>query len=968
MSHYLKKSPKGIKSSSDAASASSSRLPGPADDAALEKKSSVPVGDDSRGRDPQPKDAGAPEVESVGERPLMLEEIRTLFSGAPRFYISKTRHKLQPQAAFQWDFGVNIRDLTDCLPPSHPAFSAATLRQHLRTPGSAENRRPHSVGYDIGVVEVPNMLSANGTEPGTVGFEYFLELPISDNLDPEEADRRNQEESDNGKNAELIRVNPEKLGVRYFDISMLTERLEELCELSQSLRQDGPFATILDKQSPSELYTILFGKLLTPPKFDSRTQDPTGLKVQIEALIRVLKLQGFWYDFSLVEWRIRLGQLLWSVQPLDDQYGESYPDEPDDREILLLQITLSCELLLRLDAVANLTSKEAESKLSLTQEEVKEFTNLRNRKVDYDLVLARRFVDNVKVSPTTIEPERLPVPSQSAFKGLFSFSGSEQEPLPEPKPDILIAPRHASLQLQGLLYFAEELRWPTLDILATRLSGKIIPKAKPELKPKSPNRPESQLLNPSSPSIYATPRSTPRSFASMRSSYFDAPPTRPGLSRQGTPRSLTLFSSSRASSNRNSAATQANIAPEDDDMMDVDIGGWLSRTFFTGLILPGECMAHFLISTLLENDSLAVAALGDSANLYGGFVMGQRSWWSKACVVGRVLAAMEDATECMGWISVPCVPSGSNVDGWIDLLPDLPVSSGSTKSGGKKRIEDRAGVEADADFLAGKDVGVAKPQDFVLVEDGPPIPDAGIRFDGLRIQISDAGLISEPSSPRVSSPDIAESQADSDDATSSPPPAADGVDGEDADEIDGGDNDDDGSVTRGRCIPFLAFSSPVPIGGTTGAELALRHDAYFISSFPCAMPRGKQARLLKSASSEPDLDAVAQPSGRPSSAAAGALTSLPSHPLHVEHVYRIVPAKAALAPSFALEDNDEAGEQKKNVLVLDARGSEALALLARAWCADRGVHAVVARVGRTCLACAIREARGCGVRVVVRIG
>jgi hypothetical protein len=52
--------------------------------------------------------------------------------------------------------------------------------------------------------------------------------------------------------------------------------------------------------------------------------------------------------------------------------------------------------------------------------------------------------------------------------------------------------------------------------------------------------------------------------------------------------------------------------------------------------------------------------------------------------------------------------------------------------------------------------------------------------------------------------------------------------------------------------------------------------------------------------------------------------------------------------------------------VLDCRGKADLELLARAWCAKVGENAVVGRVGRTCLACCVREARGLGVRVVIR--
>ena len=97
--------------------------------------------------------------------------------------------------------------------------------------------------------------------------------------------------------------------------------------------------------------------------------------------------------------------------------------------------------------------------------------------------------------------------------------------------------------------------------------------------------------------------------------------------------------------------------------------GWLSNTYLSGLILPGEGLNHFLLSTLLENDSVAILSLGRDACLYGGFKYSNRSFWSKECIVGRVLAAGKGARECMGWISSPVTPKGlkHSEDAWVDI-------------------------------------------------------------------------------------------------------------------------------------------------------------------------------------------------------------------------------------------------------------------------------------------------------------
>lgn len=115
---------------------------------------------------------------------------------------------------------------------------------------------------------------------------------------------------------------------------------------------------------------------------------------------------------------------------------------------------------------------------------------------------------------------------------------------------------------------------------------------------------------------------------------------------------------------------------------------------------------------------------------------------------------------------------------------------------------------------------------------------------------------------------------------------------------------------------------------------------------------------------------------------------LDAHLLHKLYSYKIIPVTDILDPDFLLpfelhtsksserilalsqsdySEADTIRETKKAVLVLDARTSWDLEVLARAWCAERGLHALVSRVGRTCLACSIREARGLGIHIVIRV-
>jgi hypothetical protein len=85
------------------------------------------------------------------------------------------------------------------------------------------------------------------------------------------------------------------------------------------------------------------------------------------------------------------------------------------------------------------------------------------------------------------------------------------------------------------------------------------------------------------------------------------------------------------------------------------LSGWLSRSWLSSLVLPGETASQLLMGTVLENDDSSPPKIGDTAYLCGGFVLCGRAWWSKASIVGRVFAASRNSTDCMGWIGIPDV-------------------------------------------------------------------------------------------------------------------------------------------------------------------------------------------------------------------------------------------------------------------------------------------------------------------------
>lgn len=805
---------------------------------------------------------------------LNEDDVQKLFSWAPQFSVISIEGQLQPAASFPWDNATKVTAAKDA-PLLEQTFSACTLRKHVPSRLGEQDPGKKAMTYDIGILEIPSMLSARGNEPGTVGFDHFLQESVADTLEPHLADQEVSEED----NFELLQDNPEKLGIRRFDLATVAERLAELSDVYKAAAESGATPNLLAYQPSPELYTLLFGKLLTPPKFDSSTEDPTGLKVQIETLIKILTVRGIWYDFGNVEWRIRLGQILWS-DVLDTEMSGSSLDPNDvvtERNVLLLQLLLSCELLARLDAITSLSTEEVKNELHLTLEEVKKFRDFETRKSKWDLVFARRFLENVEAKSVTTSKEVLQ--EEPGKRGFFFSVPSIQEAVKIDHVDVMFLPRKSSQQLKGLFHFARTIGWPDPDRFEIKLTETLLL--------------SDEAFSIPSPSVYATPLSTPRSVRSARSSsYFE---TRPDFGRQATGRSLQLqppsptMTPSQMSPDASPSANPTGLAPK------ALIGGWLTRSYLTGLILPGEPLSHFLISALLENDAAAIAALGDSANLYGGFVYKQRSWWSKGSIVGRVLACLSGATECMGWVALPCVPQGFHA-GWLDVEAEAPESHPETPP----RIQQGEEITADSTFLASKGPAEVRPSDLTLPRDAETLPKKSMWFDCLRLEPAQA-------------------------ATET------GV--------------------YEHYTATLQFSASSIRNELGYCILPLQYLVQFISAYPCTPPPRDKLFMLKTSDEKETI-----------------ATTVLAHPLHIEQTYEIIEATEVLAPAFVFPARweEEAGE--KQVYILDARDDRTLELIARGWCSSRGENAIVSRVGVTCLACSVREARALAVRIVIRVG
>ncbi|KAH7392657.1 hypothetical protein BKA66DRAFT_567981 [Pyrenochaeta sp. MPI-SDFR-AT-0127] len=906
--------------------------------------------------------AAPPSESKEGEKVDALNEaqLHALFAGAPHFSVLEADGYFTPRIAYPWDTE-STKDGSDSVQSKEAAFLATTLHKPLTKVSIQEDSDKGNKykGYEVGIVEIPNMLSAQGIEPGSIGLAHFLGLPRSDSLVTD----LNQSQSSKDfleatRNKELMQADPERIGIRPVRIELVHDRLIELQGLYEAF-QDSPQAmTILNNQSSGDLYTNLFTKFITPPGHDGSNDDPSGLNIQITALLRVLKLKGVWYDFSLVEWRIRLGQVLWS----DAEATPEHEPQPlwTEREILLLQITLACELLLRLDAVTDVDANDAKGQVHIGCEDVRTFFKIKSRKVDWDLVLARRFLDNILVVKGSDETS-LP---QAKSKGILSLLGVSTQP-ESPPAGIVLLPQHQARQLSGLFHFAKKLQWPNINTFSSELANKLGIHDNPEQTEQRPST-SGKVFDPTTPSsisIYGTPLQTPRSANHILDNYFGHV-GKPPLNRHDS-RSLRVpLSSPLTLSEDRSTCTLNNV------------GGWLSRSYLTGLILPGEAISHFLISTLLENDKLAIIALGDSANLYGGFTWGNRSWWSKNSIVGRVLACVEGSAECMGWITCAQLPQGL-ADCWHSIQSEQLPYDDRLRTGISS-----AAVIQDSAIIPDGILASAKSEDLVLPSDPGSPPTASLTFTQWELT--------------PLNPDLMDTDTLSDQPT--------GID---------------------IHVASLSFTS---CDQGTIYTFSLAYDVHFVTSWPCNSPasapspitslphilRQSFTKTLSRSSSKrsetlsrrnshgfepllshPPASADIAPKRMYSADTEdGSSTQWPKskpmnvHPLHKTYMYKMVPVTDVLDPKFVLPfalniprsatrsplpakdrgiENDTNINDKKTVLVLDARSSSDLELLARAWCAENGLHAIIGRVERTCLACCVREARGLGINIVIRV-
>ncbi|KAI0013768.1 hypothetical protein F4779DRAFT_624927 [Xylariaceae sp. FL0662B] len=919
-------------------------------------------------------------------------EIEKLFSGAPQFFARSQGHGTgapHPSVAFPWNEELGIRDLTDHTQIDHDAWGCVTAapRIILRDPMSpttpispSAKKRPH---FNSRCQERPNMLSMQGLEKGTIGYQAALEISVADALQEEQYGFHSL-----GSKGHVIVEQRQKLitsknGLRHLDDANIMEQLLKTEERYQTGHSRAQVKS-------HELYNDLFTKVLHPPTRVIDHNDPYSLAVQIHALVKVLAAPNAWIDFSRVEWRIRLGQILWGF-PLDDELfdessineGNDAQDRSEERYWLLLQILLSCELLIRLDLITE--GNESGIVETLKASEVHRFEKEANLSVKWSLVLARSWLENITVTrshhtqsePTTPRGWLTSLTSKMSLKhehmhGAHHTDHTQYRHNAQSEYIYSIRGKNSERQVLGLMQFARKIRWPDVQFSASDLSEKAAALGE------------------------AVPVNAPPPTSDSRcSSYFGGDKKPKHVARRPSRR------------RKIEAALHAS--------------GWLSKSYVSGLILPGEVLSHFLISTLLETDEDALATLGPIANLCGGFVYRGKSFWSTACIVGRVLAAGKGSAECMGWISSDVIPQGLDKR-WVNITVDA-LPGDISRTGRKARIWGKTVIERESDVLGDADPSNVLPADFIIPHENtysnPPPSNIRIELRSLNLFAPVDSVHTTPTVEKHLNP----LSTTSEDPEIHTYPASvaftlshDGMD-EDED-LNLALSNDVYFVTAHPCVPssyvkyFKSPTSPtiqqVDVGGhetngkpsspahTTGHPL---HRYYTYTAIHLteliSQPTATLEQLLNkggpsNTSSAPNrpsrvlvIDCITgfAPPRSPGMASLSRVSSLSSsvdmEPVNIPQIQMPGSPELERRPSTTtsssgskIERIDPPFPSPESKMRLGTRrrqfGSD-VEILVRALCAERGWNAVISRRRRGCLACAIREAGALGWNVIVRV-
>ncbi|KAF3154789.1 hypothetical protein TWF751_003572 [Orbilia oligospora] len=514
---------------------------------------------------------------------------------------------------------------------------------------------------------------------------------------------------------------------------------------------------------------------------------------------------------------------------------------------------------------------------------------------------------------------------------LYGNAEDAEDPQEVDTYDAFFVPQHLERQLDGLLHFARKIDWPGIEIL----EGVI----------------RDRLRNP-------TGRHTPSSMLGYRT-----PGNSPG---KLTPRSIggTAGSSHFGyfASKHTSSAIVRNMGE----------GGWLSRAYMAGLVLPGEGLSHLLMGCLLENDTLALNEVGENGSMYGGIVRrtlespgSTASWWSMNNIVGKVLATRKSRSYA-GWVG-KCVGVYTTEDTTTSDLTVLTAVAGAAKlvrsiTKNAMGSQQREGMKL-AEPIGWVDVITDRRQTKKwvprLLTPGRVEPESS--FLG-PVHLSDCSIGPE----ELRYPEVLPSQdikiqimglrfwgAGALEYTTNLPESGHGY-------YTPKEWDPSDDMTPAYRVDVMFR---VPIAGPSAAScfdsvdgdiigILLKYESSFVTSYPCHLPNPAESLELNKLLFESNLT-------RARTAA---------HPIHHSYKFKVVEATKLPEHSPARRNGREDKGYFVTVINAKLKGvGQDLYVYAKAWCSRWGVDAIISRENRTCLSCAIREAYALAVDVVIDV-
>lgn len=336
-----------------------------------------------------------------------------------------------------------------------------------------------------------------------------------------------------------------------------------------------------------------------------------------------------------------------------------------------------------------------------------------------------------------------------------------------------------------------------------------------------------------------------------------------------------------------------------------------AMSYFTGVILPGVTLPWLIMNSLIDCDTDAgansLAAL-THMHPHSGFQYKSTTYWSSTSIVGKVLA-----------------PTCHEIGGWIGPARPAPDLSRIQIARIRQRRPKQILSVDDIDSMTERSDPLGPPSHSYPVSEYQlllPEREPSEFVDTVRIEKLALKPVSTSSAP-----------------------------------------ENEQNLATGRPLTYDA-AVQFAIDGKSW-PLRLSYDVNFIAACPCANA-GPHPLFFDYVYEAVKVDQILTIKDW------GGINSATS--LSTSHTRTTSPNPTSPNPksqdslpkgSTSAIAGDEEEEDSEKVLVIEAFGVQDNEVLARAWCSHWGLSAVVADVEKTCMSCAIREAYGACVNVVI---